>query len=325
VIMRARRAAYQNRIFRTHEVGVPVISVGNLTLGGTGKTPLVEWVAARLADRGHRVCILTRGYGRTQPEQRVVVSDGSKILADATLAGDEALLLAESLIDRAAVISDRDRVAAAQWAISNLNTGVFVLDDGFQHLRIARSLNLVTIDATNPWGNGRILPAGTLREPRSALRAADCVVVTRADDDTIAAGLRQEIEKLDKGVKVLNSRMRTKNIRPVSQQSAPFSFGVPVAAFCGVGNPTSFFAHLEKDGHRLCYTESFRDHHVFTFQEIGRLSRVAHEHGAGAILTTAKDEVKLRTFSWDLPCYAVDVAIEIDEAEMLHRLIELKD
>jgi tetraacyldisaccharide 4'-kinase len=163
VAMRVRRGLYGSGRFRVNELGVPVISVGNLTTGGTGKTPLVEWIARELARTGQRVCILTRGYGRRSPGARVVASNGKEIVANAAQAGDEPLLLAETLNGLAAVISDADRVAAAGWAIENLRSEVFVLDDGFQHLRVARNLNILTIDATNPWGIRRLLPAGILR------------------------------------------------------------------------------------------------------------------------------------------------------------------
>src|SRR5207244_6131552 len=132
---------YDKGLMRVHEISAPVISVGNITLGGTGKTPLVAWIAKVLAREGRRVCILTRGYGRLDSHDRVIVSDGNEVHASPERAGDEAYLLAEELKDCAAVISDVDRVAAAHWALENLKTEVFVLDDGFQNLRLARNLD----------------------------------------------------------------------------------------------------------------------------------------------------------------------------------------
>src|SRR6266852_8301296 len=147
VAMKARRALYQRGLFRVHKAGAPVISVGNISTGGTGKTPLVEWIARAFAHRQERVCILTRGYGRRHPGSRVVVSNGSEIFSDAREAGDEPLLLAEKLKGEAAVICDADRVAAARWATENLATNLFLLDDGFQNMRLARDCNIVAIDA----------------------------------------------------------------------------------------------------------------------------------------------------------------------------------
>src|SRR6266404_4680536 len=207
VAMKARRDLYRRGLVRVREVGVPVISVGNLTMGGTGKTPLVEWVADRLAAANRRVCILTRGYGRAHPKQRVIVSNGIEILAGAAQAGDEAFLLAERLKGRAAAISDADRVSAALWAIENLGSEVFILDDGFQNLGLARNLDLVTIDATNPWGNRRLLPAGILREPLRELARADCILLTRVHESRQIQGLEGEINALRKGRPVFHSRI----------------------------------------------------------------------------------------------------------------------
>jgi tetraacyldisaccharide 4'-kinase len=239
--------------------------VGNLTLGGTGKTPLVEWIAGELAKAGMRVCILTRGYGRTNPDTRIIVSDGKEILADAAAAGDEPLLLAENLKGQAAVISDPDRVAAADWALKNLPAEVFVLDDGFQHLRVARNLNILTIDATNPWGNGKLLPAGILRESPAELARADCIVITRADDPNSTEGLRREIAKQSKQVPIFSSRMKLAGLRPIHPGTTLVSpeeiKASRIAAFCGLGNPESFFSLLRRNGYQLAHTKVFRDHY----------------------------------------------------------------
>jgi len=325
VVMKARRALYRSGRLRVHELGVPVISVGNLTTGGTGKTPLVEWIARELAHTGHRVCILTRGYGRQDSGTRVIVSDGSEILADANRAGDEPLLLAERLKGLAAVICDADRVSAARWAVENFRSQVFILDDGFQHLRVARNLNLLTIDATNPWGNGRLLPAGILRESRSELKRADCVVITRADDLNPTEALKQEIAALGAGVPVFYSQMSMSGLRPIQGNqtlTAEEIKAAPVAAFCGVGNPESFFALLRRGGYQLRHTQVFRDHHKYTQNDIDRVVRESATHGAQILLTTAKDEVKLRSLKFELPCYAVDIAIEIENQDELRALVE---
>src|SRR5216684_2346958 len=286
VAMKVRRALYRRGVFHVHKAGVPVISVGNITAGGTGKTPLVEWIARALGRRQKRLCILTRGYGRQHGGRRVLVSNGSEIFADARDAGDEPLLLAEKLKGEAAVICDADRVAAARWAIENLNTELFILDDGFQHLRMARDYNIVVVDATNPWGNRRLLPAGNLREPPDNLARADCIVITRADDVAQTAALKSEIDRLSKGRLVFLSRMRIAGLRELSEwkDRAPGEDlkSVPVAAFCGVGNPESFFAHLRRDGYTLCHTRVFPDHHYYTQEEINTLVSESSERGAHA-------------------------------------------
>jgi tetraacyldisaccharide 4'-kinase len=327
VAMKARRALYRSGRFQVHDLGVPVISVGNLTTGGTGKTPLVEWIARELAQTGNRVCILTRGYGRRRAGTRVIVSDGNEVLADAPLAGDEPVLLAERLKGLAAVISDGDRVSAARWAVEHLHSDVFVLDDGFQHLRVARNLNILTLDATNPWGNGKLLPAGVLRESRAELTRADCIVITRADDPDATAELRRELTAKSKDCPVFSSRMRLVGLRAV--QASPGQRLIPgeelgassAAAFCGLGNPESFFALVRRGGYQLVHTQTFRDHHSYTQTDVARVERESIKRGAELLLTTAKDEVKLRSFKFELPCYTADIAIEIENDEKLRILI----
>lgn len=323
--MKARRALYQRGLFRVHKIGVTVISVGNLTTGGTGKTPLVEWIARALARRQERVCILTRGYGRQHPGTRVLVSNGSEIFSNARETGDEPLLLAEKLKGEAAVICDADRVAAGRWAIENLDASLFILDDGFQHMRLARDLNILVIDATNPWGNRRLLPAGSLRESPRQLVHADCIVITRADDVAQTDALKSEVDRLSKGRPVFLSRMKGARLRELSNLKEGGAGGdlrsVPAAAFCGVGNPESFFAQLRRDGYTLCHTRVFPDHHYYTQEEINALVSQSSQRGAHALLTTAKDEVKLRSLKFELPCYVIDVVIEIENESNFLALI----
>ena len=321
-MMRARAALYRRGTLRTHRIDAPVISVGNLTTGGTGKTPLVELIARGLAQKGRRVCILTRGYGRENSHKRVVVSDGTNILAEVAQAGDEPMMLAEKLRREAAVICDADRVSAALWAEQNLASDVFVLDDGFQNLRIARDLNIVAIDATNPWGNKRVLPAGILREPISALGRADCMVITRADrahDLDVAARIRTVTD-----APVFSSRMITSTIRSIksAENIEPKKLArQPVAALCAVGNPEAFFNHLRAD-FEVADTTAFWDHHQYTQSEIDRAIKDAMARGAHAIVTTAKDEVKLRTLRFDFPCYVLDIKIAISSQDKLFDLID---
>lgn len=323
--MKARRGLYRRGWLRAQNLGVPVISVGNLTMGGTGKTPLVEWIAAKLAAENRRVCILTRGYGRANSKQRVIVSDGTEVLSDAVNAGDEALLLAERLNGRVAVISDADRVSAARWAIQKLGSEVFVLDDGFQNLGLARSLNIVVVDASNPWGNRHLLPAGILREPLRELARADCIVLTRVDDSDQTSELEDEISKLSKSP-IFHSHTNILSLRPINIASKSPRLeevrSAKVAAFCGIGNPRSFFTLLGRNGYQLTHTKTFSDHYTYSQTDIDRVVRDSVAAGAQALLTTSKDEVKLRSLGFDLPCYAVDIAIEIAEEDQFLSLIE---
>jgi len=320
-VTRTRLSLYRRGTFHTTKLDRPVISVGNITTGGTGKTPLVEWVARTVAAHGKKVCILTRGYGRKDPHLQVIVSDGYGVLAPPAEAGDEPYLLATRLVGMSAVISGADRIAAGQEAIKDFGTDCFVLDDGFQHLRLARDLNIVTIDATNPWGGGKLLPFGRLRETPESLGRADCVVITRCDQVGELDNLRSEIHRLTGGRPIFYSHMRTARLSPLKNGSDTLSPPVRVAAFCAVGNPYSFFEHVRRGGFELALQKYYPDHHVYSQDEIDSLARAANEVGATALITTAKDAVKLRTLSFSLPCYVLEIEIEIEGAEELARLV----
>lgn len=319
-----RSALYRKGISKTQTVSVPVISVGNITIGGTGKTPLVAWISGRLAERGHRVCVLTRGYRRANPSARLVVSDGERIVADIEQSGDEAMMLARSLVGKAAVVCDVDRVAGALWAIENLHPDVLILDDGFQHVRIGRELDIVTLDATNPWGNGRLLPAGILREPIDSLGRADCVIVTRAGD-AIEAGLQARIRQATdapafRSTTVISriTRLESPELEADRETLRPRT----VAAFCGIGNPNAFFQQLRDEGFELRHTKVFRDHHKYSQTDIDRVTQRSIRAGAQALVTTAKDAVKLASLRFTLPCYVVEIEMQIQEADRLLALID---
>jgi tetraacyldisaccharide 4'-kinase len=322
-VTRTRLAAYKKGFFSVTKLDAPVISIGNITTGGTGKTPLVEWVCRTLASKGKRVCVLTRGYGRVNPNARIVVSDGKQMLANPIEAGDEPFLLAQNLDGLAAVISDADRVAAGRWAIQELGSDVFVLDDGFQHLRIARELNIVTIDATNPWGGGQLLPYGRLRESRRGLGRADCIVITRAEQAENLHALKQELRKLT-SAPLFVSRMETRSIEGLATTALeqPAVLTQPLGAFCAVGNPKSFFEHLHRDGHTLAFARAFADHYAYSQADIDFLVEEANGLRARALITTAKDAVKLRNLSFALPCYVLEVGIVIKRAHVLRAMLD---
>src|SRR5438067_306857 len=272
LVVDRRSALYERGVFRQHRVLVPVISVGNITVGGTGKTPLVERIAQTLAAEGHCPCVVTRGY-RRNTKARIVASNGLDISATPHEAGDEAFMLAESLKGKAAVVCDTDRVAGANWAIENLKSDVIILDDGFQHRRIARDLDIVTIDATNPWGNGNLLPAGTLREPLAALSRADCFVITRVENPIQTAALRDELIKLNAEAPIFTSVTNLSETRILSTNvSAPLDPKAhPIAGFCAIGNPESFFALLKREGFQLKCQRPFRDHYRFHQADLDRV------------------------------------------------------
>ena len=325
VVTRARITGYQRGWFSVAKLSAPVISVGNLTTGGTGKTPLVEWVCRAVAsEAGKRACVLTRGYGRANPQSQVVVSDGNRLLAPEREAGDEPYLLARNLIGVAAVVSNPDRAAAGEWAIKNLGSEVFVLDDGFQHLRLSRDLDIVTIDATNPWGGGSLLPYGRLREPRVGLSRADCIVVTRAEQLEDTVSLSESLQRLAGAIPIFSSRMMTSGIRRLNGESVNNGSlpAQPVAAFCGVGNPDSFFNQLRQEGYTPVFTRAFADHHNYNQADLDRLIKEAKDHGAGGLITTAKDALKLASLELELPCYVLEIKISIDDGARLVKMIQ---
>ena len=320
-ITRARLALYRRGTFRTVSLDRPVISVGNITTAGTGKTPLVEWIAQALAADGKRVCILTRGYGRSNPDRRVLVSDGQTVFSTAAEAGDEAFLLARKLEGVAAVISDANRISAGKGAIEHLKADCFILDDGFQHLRIARDLNIVTIDATNPWGGRNLLPYGRLREPLSGLSRADCIVITRTDQAGSVQTLSSELTQLTGGCPQFLSHMQRVRIAPLANSSQLLPLPQRTAAFCAVGNPESFFQELRDEGHELSLIKAFRDHHRYTQKDIDSLIHDAKETGAETLITTAKDAVKLDSLAFEMPCYVLEIEIHIEKSEELRTII----
>lgn len=319
-VTRARLAAYGRGLLSISKLPLPVISVGNLTTGGTGKTPLVEWICRRIALDGKRVCVLTRGYGRVNPGTQVVVSSGTEILIGEAEAGDEPFLLAQNLLGIAAVICNPNRVAAGEWAIENLGTEIFVLDDAFQYLRVARDLNIVTIDATDPWGGERLLPQGRLREPPKGLARADCVVLTRADRADDLDSITGTVQEFAGDIPVFTSRMRTTSLRTLD--GAPVVSPVqPAGAFCGVGNPESFFNQLRREGYEAAFTCAFPDHHQYKQIDVDGLVREAKAHGAESLITTAKDAIKLRRLDLSIPCYVLEIEISIDEDDRFVQLM----
>ena len=329
-----RNSLYDRDMFQSHDLGVKTISVGNITTGGTGKTPLVAYVAGMLADAGEKVCILTRGYGRAAPRSRVLVSDGIQVLVDARMGGDEPVELARKLIGKAVVISDPDRVAAAAWAKDKFAVTAFVLDDGFQHRRVKRDLDIVCIDATDPCGGGRVLPAGRLREPFANLSRANAIVITRTDlvdslDETIT-----RVRKRNPDAPLFKSEMRITSVTRVdrNEQIGLGTLSGPkgtlrLLAFCGLGNPESFFRQLRSwlasiDGQcELAEARAFPDHHSYTQAEIAEIEQQARAAGAGYLITTSKDGVKLGGLEFGLPCLVTGIEVSIDDPQRFRDLV----
>lgn len=314
-----RNHLYDRGVFETFNLGARTISIGNITTGGTGKTPLVAYVADILATRGEKVCILTRGYARKDPQNRVLVSDGSEILTSVPEAGDEPFELAQKLIGKAIVIADADRVAAAEWAKRRFGVTAFVLDDGFQHRRAQRDLDIVCIDATNAFGGGEMLPAGRLREPRHNLDRAGAIVITRANLIDNIADLRFEISKFSPDTPIFEAANTISNIIAIRgfhatlQRTQNIRVTERVFAFCGIGNPSNFIRSLEAGNIEVGGTIDFSDHHVYTQEDITRVEELARQSLTTALVTTAKDAVKLTNLKFEIPLYVVEIEMAVDD------------
>jgi tetraacyldisaccharide 4'-kinase len=319
-IMDLRNLLYDRGALKTYSLGARTVSVGNLTTGGTGKTPLVALIAEILAENGEKVCVLTRGYGREKPRQRVLVSDGEAVLADARTGGDEPVELAQKLIGKAVIVADADRVAAAKWAREKFGITVFILDDGFQHRRAKRDLDIACIDATNPCGNGRILPAGILRESFKSLKRADAIVITRTDQVKDTTDLERRLKNRNGEAAILRSSTRIAGLINLdgNTQSEVKS---PLFAFSGIGNPENFFATLRTGGFKLSGTRAFRDHHRYTQLDIEHLERTADQTGAIGLIITAKDAVKLADLKFKKPCYVVVAEMVIADPTAFRALV----
>ena len=305
-ITKIRNYLYESGTFKSAGLNVPVISIGNITVGGTGKTPLVAYVTEILAGAGEKVCILTRGYKRENESERVLVSDGEKILANVRQAGDEPFELAEKLLGKALVIADADRRAAGEWARENFGITAFVLDDAFQHLKVKRELDIVCVDATNPFGNGKVLPSGILREPLKNLSRADAIVITRANLVENISALKSQISKLAPSAKVFVTRNKLRDVEQVIKDKKGIAFGA-------LGNPENFFAQLRQEGFDLALTKALPDHYFYTPDDIEELEREATARGADYLLTTAKDGVKLASLEFNIPLIIAKGEIVFDD------------
>jgi tetraacyldisaccharide 4'-kinase len=327
---RLRNAAYDRGFFSSHALGPRTISIGNLTTGGTGKTPIVAAVAKLLAEQGERVCILSRGYGRKHPARRVLVSDGTTVLAGAAEGGDEPVELGRRLIgSKVVVLADADRVSAAGWAIDKFGITAFVLDDAFQHRRAKRDCDIVCIDATREFVNEKLLPAGMMREQIAGLRRADAVILTRSELADDLHALRTEVEALAPTASIFTSTTRLSRVTPLKDfldggkvaGPAELARTRPLFAFCGLGNSRIFFRQLEREALSVVGTKSFPDHHYYSQKDADDLARAASAGRSAGFVTTAKDAVKLEALDFGLPCWVAEIEVDIDPGQEFHKLI----
>lgn len=296
--MRRRNRRYDLGQSKVERVGVPVVSVGNLTVGGTGKTPLVEWLARWFHARGVKVGIVSRGYGSKKGRPN-----------------DEALELASSLPD-VPHVQNTDRVAAARAAIDAKGCELILLDDGFQHRRLHRDLDIVLLDALAPFGYGRLLPRGLLREPVSSLARAQVVCLSRADliAESERVEIRERVRALAPDATCVELAHRPRGLLSSSGEEAPLASlaGRSIAAFCGIGNPAAFRASLDQCSYQVVAWREFQDHHPYDERDIAALAEWAGKGAAEAVVCTNKDLVKLNVPRLGkLPLWALSVGVEV--------------
>jgi tetraacyldisaccharide 4'-kinase len=327
--VKLRRFLYDVRLLRDSTLGVQVIAIGNITVGGTGKTPVVEKFARELQNQGRTVAILSRGYRSKPPPltKRLldrlllrsdttpprVVSDGKSLLLDSETAGDEPYMLASNLKD-VIVLVDKDRVKSGRYAIEKFGCDTLLLDDGFQYWKLAgRRRDIVLIDCQAPFGNEFLLPRGTLREPGSHLSRASTIFITKSDGQT--AKLRARIARHNSSaglIECVHHPLYLEDVFTGERVELDHLKGRKVAALSGIAQPESFENSLIKLGAELVYSKRFADHHRFTQQEVLNAVNRGKKRQASLIITTQKDAVRFPKIDRrDLPFYFMRVEIKI--------------
>jgi tetraacyldisaccharide 4'-kinase len=289
----ARSASFRVGLFSTHHLPVPVISVGNVTVGGSGKTPLAETVALALAEMGARPAVISRGYGRRSRGVRIV-ADGSGVLLRAGEGGDEPVLLAERLPGIPVVVGE-NRFEAGAVALGRCGAGSLVLDDGFQHKTLAKDLELVAVSGRQPWGSGRLFPRGSLREPLSAFRRADIVVVTNAPTPAVTSDIAHVLRRKGSRAVVLSGAYQATALRRDERSESPQALaGRRVLVLAGLAAPEGFVATADGLGAEVVGLAEFPDHYWYSARDLARVAALARDKGAEAVLTTEKDWVRIR-------------------------------
>jgi len=318
-----RNFLYRVGVLRRFPLGIQVISIGNVTAGGTGKTPVTEIFARTLAAEGRKVAILSRGYRRKRApwwqraltqviEPPLVVSDGHRVLLDSAVGGDEPYMLASNL-PGVAVVVDSNRVKAGRYAIKRLGCDTIILDDGFQYQRLKHSVEVLLVDSTNPFGNGNMLPRGILREPVRHLKRADIIFLTKCRGDVSA--VRDEVRKYNATAEIVECNHAPKVLQDVwSREQFPLSWlqGKTVCTLSGIAFPKGFENSLRHLGAKVVWCERYADHHRYDSSEILYALNRSADMGADALITTEKDAVRFpRLETSPVRCLYLRVAIEI--------------
>ncbi len=329
LIAMIRNYCYNVGIFKQQKLPCVVISIGNIVVGGTGKTPTVAAIAKMLQNNETKVAILLRGYKRKSDNEITIVSDGKNLLCSREESGDEANMLAHQLSE-IPIIVGKQRYLIGEAAISKFNSQVLILDDGYQHRRLARDLDILIIDATQPYGTGSLLPIGTLREPKSSIKRADIILLTRTDVKGInIEQLKTELNQLAPNTPILESIHKPTSLSQLNQtddnSTMPLNYlsGKRLLAVSGIGNPNAFAKTLEKHHPDKVELLAFPDHHVYSESDIQQIQRKFKQVNAECIITTQKDEHKFADLNTDLPIFvlAIDLVITEGKKVLLDKLL----
>lgn len=317
---------FEAGLLKIHRLPQPVISVGNLTVGGSGKTPLVAFVSRYWIERGQSVAVLSRGYRRRDSEAFRIVSDGRDILADVGEGGDEPIELARS-VSGLVVAVGADRFRVGMEVVRGFAPQIFILDDGFQHRRLFRSLDLVCIDASEPVADLRLLPAGRLREPLTSLNRASGLVWTRwrqgLPSERLASSVMGVFREPIPVFRASQDNVGFTRLDAGAETLPPDALKAePVGVLAAIARPTRFVDDVRAAGARVVWSATRRDHHRWHGEEVARLLEKARRHGARAAVTTGKDAVKMRGLpGLPLPLYRMDVRMEIVERRSFQELM----
>jgi len=310
----AKPALYRLGILHSRRAGCRVIAGGNITVGGTGKTPTVCRIARFFHEQGSRVAVLTRGYRGSGADTPQIVSDGTALLATAHAAGDEAFMLARKL-SGIPVLAGKDRAAAGALAVRQFRTQLAILDDGYQHLRLYSNLDIVLVNAVNPFGNSFLLPRGILREPLAALRRAKIIVLTKTGSPlSQTAVIESTIRQHNTDARIYKAAYALSGLkRADSRQEVPPEAvgGKQAAGVCSIGDPASFFSMIEGTGAVLRERITFPDHHAYGAADYQRISRAFEQ--SDYVVTTEKDIAKLDLDMLDIRNRARLIVMEIEQ------------
>lgn len=320
-IVRIRNFCFDVGFYKQKKLPCTVISIGNIVVGGTGKTPTVTTIAKLLQSSGLKVSVLLRGYKRQSGEKIVIVSDGKNGLCSREESGDEAHMLTHQLSD-IPIIVGKHRYLTGEAAIRKFSSDVLILDDGFQHRQLGRDLNILTIDATHPYGTGALLPLGTLREPISSINRADIIILTRTD----AAGnniaeLKTELNQLAPNIPILESIHKPTSLYWLNPTGIHTTLPLRkltnkrLLAVCAIGNPNAFMATLGKYNPESVELLAFPDHHVYSESDVQQIKHQMVQCESEWIITTQKDEQKFTDLNTDLPLLVLAIELVITEGE----------